>query len=501
MLWQGDAGLGGTVVECPGAFHPTEALVDSFHVPAPWPRGFPAPSTTGRLLVVSNRVAPIMEGEPTAGGLAAGVMDALKVKGGLWFGWSGNTVAGEPGPAAEHRIGEVTLHTIDLPKAEHDAYYNGFANGTLWPVLHYRPILSTFEAADFAGYRRVNERFARTIAAAAEPDDLIWCHDYHLFCLAEALRAEGLTNRMGLFLHTPFPATQVLMAVPAHAELVRALCQYDLIGFQTEIDERAFHDAVLQTVGGQPAGRHAVRACGRLVRTGVYPIGVDVDEVRAQAIAPANVRQANAKLAATLGGGKLVIGVDRLDYSKGLRQRFRAFERFLDEYPERRGTTTLLQIAPPSRTDVATYKTLRAELEAEAGRINGRLADLDWTPLRTVNRGFARSLLMPLYASAQVGLVTPLRDGMNLVAKEYVAAQDPDDPGVLVLSQFAGAAQELQAAVVVNPFDSQGVARAIEQALAMGLEERRERHTAMMEVMRHNNLERWRERFTKDLVR
>jgi trehalose 6-phosphate synthase len=455
----------------------------------------------GRLVVVSNRVAPITEGEPTAGGLAAGVMDALKVKGGLWFGWSGNTVAGEPGPPDERRVGEIALHTIDLPKKDHDEYYNGFANGTLWPVLHYRPILSTYEAADFAGYRRVNERFARAIAQLIGPDDLIWCHDYHLFCLAEALRAEGVANRIGFFLHTPFPAPQVLMSVPAHAELVRSLCQYDLIGFQTDTDQRAFLDSVIQNGHGVAAGRHAVRVGDRRIATGVYPIGVHVDEVRAQAMAPANVRVANARLAATLGGGQLVISVDRLDYSKGLRQRFRAFERFLDEFPDRRGATTFLQIAPPSRTDIATYKTLRTELEAEAGRINGRFAELDWTPLRYLNRGFARSLLMPLYASAQVGLVTPLRDGMNLVAKEYVAAQDPTDPGVLVLSQFAGAARELEAAVVVNPFDSQGVAQAIDRALAMGQAERRERHAAMMGVMRRNNLDRWRERFTRDLVR
>jgi trehalose 6-phosphate synthase len=332
------------------------------------------------------------------------------------------------------------------------------------------------------------------------PDDLIWCHDYHLFCLAEALRAEGVANRIGLFVHTPFPAPQVLMSVPPYGELVRALCAYDLIGFQTETDERAFRDIVMQTAGGRAAGRHGVTAFGRTVRTGVYPIGVDVDEVRAQAMAAANVRHANARLAATLGGGRLIISVDRLDYSKGLRQRFRSFERLLDEFPERRGGTTFLQIAPPSRTDIATYKALRAELEAEAGRINGRFADLEWTPLRCLNRGFARSLLMPLFASAPVGLVTPLRDGMNLVAKEYVAAQDPADPGVLVLSQFAGAAQELTAAVIVNPFDSGGVARALDRALSMPLAERRERHAAMVAVMRRNNLCRWRERFTRDLL-
>ena len=457
-------------------------------------------------MVVSNRVAPITEGEPTAGGLAAGVMDALREKGGLWFGWSGEIAAGaEAGPPASHDVGAVRLVTVDLSQRDYDAYYRGFSNGTLWPVLHYRPILANFEAAEFAGYRRVNTQFAAALAAMLDPDDLVWCHDYHLLCLAEALRAAGATNRLGLFLHTPFPAPQVLMTVPPHAELARALCQFDLIGFQTETDRTAFSDYVLRHADGTRGGATgdddgALHAFGRVVRTGVYPIGVHVDEVRAQAVDPANLRQ-SSRLAASLGSGQLVLSVDRLDYSKGLRQRFRTFERFLDDYPERRGQTVYMQIAPPSRTDVQTYRTLRDELEAEAGRINGRFAEVDWEPLRYLNKGFGRAILMPLYSMAHVGLVTPLRDGMNLVAKEYVAAQDPENPGVLVLSQFAGAAMELEAALVVNPFDNQGVAQAMQRGLSMPIAERRDRHASMMEVMRRNTLARWRDRFTEDLER
>ena len=236
---------------------------------------------------------------------------------------------------------------------------------------------------------------------------------------------------------------------------------------------------------------------GRLVRTGVYPIGVHVDEVRAQAETPINRRQATRMRANLME--RLILSVDRLDYSKGLRQRFAAFERFLAEYPAQHGLVTFMQIAPPSRSDIETYQRIRRELEGEAGRINGRFAEVDWVPLRYLNRSFARNVLMPLYAEAQACLVTPLRDGMNLVAKEYVAAQDPEEPGVLILSEFAGAARELDAALLVNPYDEAGMARAMDRALSMPVEERQERHQAMLAVMRRNSLEQWRDRFEADL--
>ncbi|HEX4171221.1 MAG TPA: trehalose-6-phosphate synthase [Acetobacteraceae bacterium] len=449
-----------------------------------------------RLVVVSNRVAPIQEGEPTAGGLAAGVLDALKQQGGIWFGWSGE-VGATATINAERRVGSITLITVDLTRRDYDEFYRGFANGALWPVLHYQIGLSKFEWSEFAGYRRVNEQFANALRRVVQTDDLIWAHDYHLLWLAKALRDAGVTQRVGLFLHTPFPSPGVFMTIPAHAELICAMCAFDLLGFQTEADRTAFSDYVLRHAGGSGCGDGILHAFGRAVKTGVFPIGVHVDEVRAQAEAPANRRFATRLRANLLE--RLILSVDRLDYSKGLRQRFAAFERFLEDYSQWRGNVTFMQIAPPSRADIQTYREIRRELEGEAGRINGRFAEVDWIPLRYLNRGFSRNVLMPLYAEAQVGLVTPLRDGMNLVAKEYVAAQDPDDPGVLVLSQFAGAANELDAALIVNPYDQTGIAAALDRALAMQPDERRERHAAMLAVMRQHSLERWRDRFEAEL--
>ena len=448
-----------------------------------------------RLVVVSNRVAPIQEGEATAGGLAAGVLDALRQKGGIWLGWSGN-IRAVPEQQPEHAVGAISLFTIDLSPEDYDLYYKGFANGTLWPVLHYQIGLGRFEWPEYEGYRRVNAMFAQALAKLVREDDLVWVHDYQLLHLAEAARAAGLKNRIGLFLHTPFPAPGVFMTIPAHAALFRAVCEYDLVGFQTEIDRAAFLDYAVRHAGGAVRDG-ALLVFGRVVRTGVYPIGVHVDEVRASAELPRNRRQATRIRAALLD--RLILSVDRLDYSKGLPQRFAAFERFLAEYPVHHGLVTFMQIAPPSRSDIDTYQAIRRQLEGEAGRINGRFAEVDWVPLRYLNKSFERNVLMPLYAAAQACLVTPLRDGMNLVAKEFVAAQDPDDPGVLILSEFAGAARELRDALLINPYDEAGVAAAMDRALFMPLEERQERHQAMLAVMRENSLERWRDRFEADL--
>lgn len=460
--------------------------------------GTVAPADSGRLIVVSNRVAPIEEGQPTAGGLAAGVLDALQDMGGLWIGWSGEISTEGSCILQERQKGHIRLQTLDLSKDDYAQYYRGFANSALWPVLHYRSALARFSRSDYAGYRRVNELFASAVADALAPQDVVWAHDYHLLSLAAALREKGITNRLGIFLHTPFPAAPVFMTIPVHADLARALCQYDLIGFQTEADRRAFEDYVLREVDGHLLPGRALMAFGRVVRTGVYPIGVQTEEIRAQAEPPGDCPQM-ARLHRSIGESKLIISVDRLDYSKGLNERFLAYERFLEQNEGRRGSVTFLQIAPPSRSDVETYREIRLELEREAGRINGRFAELDWTPLRYLNKGFARQMLMPMYARADIGLVTPMRDGMNLVAKEFVAAQNPVDPGVLVLSQFAGAACELKAALLVNPHDPDEIAVALEQALSMSLCERRERHAEMMAVLRRNSLSAWRDRFLSDL--
>ncbi len=452
----------------------------------------------GRLVVVSNRVAPVAEGKPAAGGLAVGVLDALKRSGGLWFGWSGEVAEA---PALEPRLadrGGLTFATVDLARADYDTYYAGFANGTLWPTFHYRIGLARYDRQDYAGYQRVNRWLAARLMPLLRPDDTIWVHDYHLMHFAEALREAGCRQRIGFFLHTPFPAPQVLLTVPPHAGLMRAMCCHDLVGFQTDTDRQAFLDYLLRHAGGSIGADGRLRAHGRELGVGTYPIGIDPAEVRASALA--NHRLAR-RLQDSLSGRRLILGVDRLDYSKGLAERFRAFGTLLERSPHHVRQVSLVQIAPPSRSDVQSYRQIRRDLEAEAGRINGRFAEIDWTPIRYLNRSYARASLMGLFEAADIGMVTPLRDGMNLVAKEYVAAQEPQDPGVLLLSCFAGAAQELgDGAVVVNPFDTTGMAEALDRALVMPLDERRQRHAAMMARLTTQTIARWRDRFLGDLA-
>ncbi|MDR5743435.1 alpha,alpha-trehalose-phosphate synthase (UDP-forming) [Caballeronia sp. LZ029] len=455
-----------------------------------------------RLIIVSNRVAPISEGGPAAGGLAVGVYDALKETGGMWFGWSGDVLASHPEGIKLEEHGPVTFATIGLVRRDYDQYYRGFSNATLWPAFHYRPDLIEFDRHEYDGYCRVNRWLAEQLAPLLRPDDVIWVHDYHLIPFAQALRALGVKNRIGFFLHIPFPAAQILLSVPRHRELVEALCAFDLLGFQTEPDLRAFCDYIETEAGGSLRRDGAkpveVRAFGQTLRAAAYPIGVYPDEIAALAKDGESGRDVEI-VKATLHHRKLVMSVDRLDYSKGLVERFRAFERLVEHDSRQRNNVSFLQIAPPTRSDVDAYRDMRFQLEAESGRINGRYAELDWTPIRYIHRQYERPVLAALFREAHVGLVTPLRDGMNLVAKEYVSAQDPDDPGVLVLSQFAGAARELTAALIVNPLDIDGMADALAIALKMPLDERKARYGEMMQQLRENNVSVWRDNFLRDL--
>jgi trehalose 6-phosphate synthase len=456
-----------------------------------------------RLIIVSNRVAPISEGGPAAGGLAVGVYDALKETGGMWFGWSGEVLSSvQPRIQLEER-GPVTFATIGLMRRDYDQYYRGFSNATLWPVFHYRADLVQYDRDDFAGYWRVNTWLAQQLVPLLREDDVIWVHDYHLIPFAQALRAADVTNRIGFFLHIPFPVSQVLLAVPPHRQLVQALCSFDLLGFQTEPDLRAFCDYLAHEACGvcepAPNGPTTVHAFGRVLRAAAYPIGVYPDEIAQLAKAGAKDKQVRT-MTATLHGRKLIMSVDRLDYSKGLVERFRAFEQLLDQAPAYRNHVSFLQIAPPTRADMHAYQEIRLQLEGESGRINGRFAELDWTPIRYIHRQYERQVLAALFRESQVGYVTPLRDGMNLVAKEYVSAQDPEDPGVLVLSQFAGAARELSGALIVNPIDIHGMADALAVALAMPAAERRARYADMIAQLRENNVSVWRDNFLRDLT-
>jgi trehalose 6-phosphate synthase len=453
-----------------------------------------------RLVVVSNRVAlATAEGKGLAGGLAVAVLAALRRSGGIWFGWSGE-VSDAPPTAAELTPGDnFTYATLALARRDYDQYYNGFANRVLWPLFHYRTGLIDFQREHFAGYMRVNRQFAALLAPLLRPSDLIWVHDYHLMPLGDELRRLGVEQPIGFFLHTPFPAAEVFRTLPSHAKLMRAMCAYDLVGFQTENDLSGFCDYLLRWSGGQAAAPGEITAFGRKLRAAVFPIGIDVDAIAAQAAQSVGSRQIR-RLNESLRQRSLIIGVDRLDYSKGLPQRFKAFERLLEAFPETRGRVTLMQIAPPTRSEVPEYLQIRRSLEAAAGHINGRFAEFDWMPLRYLNKSFNQRTLCGFLRTARIALVTPLRDGMNLVAKEYVAAQDASDPGVLVLSCFAGAARELGDALLVNPIDTDGVAEAIHEALVMPLGERIERWESMMKVLRRNDIAAWREQFVEALA-
>ncbi len=457
-----------------------------------------AKDAPSRLVVVSNRVPDVKDGRVQAGGLAVALDEALQNEGGLWFGWSGKTATGRPSEPKETEVGPVTYVTMDLSRKDYNEYYNGFANRTLWPLFHYRLDLTSFRRTFFSRYQAVNELFAEKLSWRLKENDRIWVHDYHLLPLGECLRRRGSKQTMGIFLHTPFPAMEVLTYMPAHRSVMKALAAYDLIGFQTDNDMRAFTDYIEHEAGGKVSKSGQVEVFDRTFQVGVFPIGIN-PSVFERPIAPKELAWAR-KLREQHGDKAWMIGVDRLDYSKGILERFQAFERMLERYPGFRNQVSMFQITPPSRGEVAEYKEIRHELETSAGHINGRFADIDWVPINYINKSYTRDRLTLFFRASRVGLVTPLRDGMNLVAKEFVAAQNSSDPGVLVLSRFAGAARELKSALIVNPYDTDEVAEAMARGLEMPLDERLNRREAMMKVIRDNDLDNWRDKYLAALA-
>ena len=449
-------------------------------------------SGTRRLIVVSNRVpAPSPRGPAGAGGLAVALEAALKVHGGIWFGWSGEArPAIDADSIRRQQVGPITFATTDLTRRDVDDYYLGYSNRALWPVCHYRLDLARFDDKETQAYFRVNDLFARKLVGFVEPDDLVWIHDYHLIPLGAALRARGVSNRLGFFLHIPWPPPEVVSALPGYARLLKCLLAYDVVGFQTARDAEHFGRCLVEDGSAVPLGDGWYQTADRRFRVQAFPIGIDTAAIRdlaAKSVATASVK----RMLSSLEGKRLVIGVDRLDYSKGLRERIRSFVTYLTQHGDERGRVTYLQVTPKSRSEVPEYKRLEQEVATQVGEANGACGDFDWTPIRYLNQNIAHPTLTGLYRMADVGLVTPLRDGMNLVAKEYVASQDGNDPGVLVLSRYAGAACELDAALLVNPYDAVGTSNAIAQALTMSLGERRERWRAMMDVLEVNTVSAW----------
>ena len=443
-----------------------------------------------RLFVVSNRVGPLSD-DRKAGGLAVGLADAVRRRGGVWFGWSGKTsTEGTFGPLQIKTEGNVQLATVDMTQADIDEFYSGFANQSLWPVFHYRIDLAQFDRRFAETYWRINERIGARLRPLLKADDVVWVHDYHFIPLGAQIRSDGFAGPIGFFLHIPFPPPEIFAALPEADRLIRSMLAYDVIGFQTRTDRGNFARYLRNELGAKENGEDWIEVDGRKIRAEVFPIGIDAERFSRFAQTTA-ARRTYKQARSDLHGRKQIVGVDRLDYSKGIPERLRAFDRLLKEYPEHRGKVNLLQIAPLSRSEVDAYAALKREIEELAGSINGAYGQLDWTPVQMMTRGLSRRGLAGLYRACDVGLITPLRDGMNLVAKEYVAAQDPENPGVLVLSRFAGAARELTEALIVNPHDTAGMADALKQALEMPLEERKERWQALNEKVRRISAHTW----------
>lgn len=453
-----------------------------------------------RLIVISNRVsAPTGSTSGAQGGLAVAMAAALRANGGLWFGWSGEQTDQFTGHINFQRAHGVTTATVDLEEQDVQEYYDGYANRTLWPLFHYRIDLAEYERDFAGGYQRTNQRFADTVRPLIEADDLVWIQDYHMFPLGAELRQRGCDNRMGFFLHIPWPPRRLLGTLPGARALVESMFAYDLIGFHTEEWLESFCDYARQDMGAVIEDGVA-RLGDRSVELIACPIGIDASAF-ADMSKSVNARLAYRRMRDSADGRDMIVGVDRLDYSKGLEERFLGYERFLIEHPEERKEVFLLQIAPPSRVSVESYQRIRQSLEGLSGRINGEYADVDWVPIRYVNRGYPRDQLAGIYRAAKIGLVTPLRDGMNLVAKEYVAAQDPEDPGVLVLSRFAGAAEQMGDALLVNPYSAEEMADAICQALRMPRDERVRRWEKLMAGVQERDVTWWADRFLAALRR
>ncbi len=454
-----------------------------------------------RIVVVSNRVQVPTEAQPKAGGLAVALDDLMAQRGGLWFGWSGQIADDTKRSVGMTTVGNMQYATIDLTREEHDRYYNEFSNGTLWPLLHSMPDHMLFDRRSAQVYRQTNERMTDCLVPLLRPSDLIWIHDYHLMAMPSLLRARGVNSPIGFFLHIPFPTPDMLASVPEAGALIRDLLAADLLGFQTPNDLENFAAAAHRLAGAtRLTSGGGLQIGGRRVRLGVFPVEIEAREFSAMA-EKAWRSLATERLRRSLLGQHLILGVDRMDPTKGLMQRLAGFRRLIETRPDWRGRVTFLQIAAVSRKDVEAYRDLRLSVDGEAGAINSEWGEPDWTPARIIARGGARSTLAGYMREAKVGLVTPLRDGMNLVAKEYIAAQRPQDPGVLVLSKFAGAAKQLSAALLVNPHDPDELAEAMDRALVMPLAERQERWQTSWLAIESATPAQWGRNFLSALLR
>jgi trehalose 6-phosphate synthase len=465
----------------------------------------PKDTDTRRLVVVSNRLPALPEADSSAetspktvGGLVSALYPALLARGGVWFGWSGRTTRRrEHAPPHSIRRGAIKLIAVDLSEEEVNDFYTGFCNRTLWPLFHCFPTRMRWRSEEYRTYRRINRSFAAHLRPVLQTHDIVWVHDYHLIPLGAELRKLGWQGSLGFFLHTPFPPVDILTILPSASQLLVDLSVYDLLGFHTHRYCQNCADALCLELGGTFDGE-VYRQGKASVRLGAYAIGTDPTTF-ARWARSAQADLQSRRLRQSVRGRRILLGVDRLDYTKGIAERLLAFERLLERHPQWRGRVSLIQISAPSRTRVPEYITQKQEVERLVGAINGRFSEEDWIPVRYLYRAYSQEELAAFYREADVCIVTPLRDGMNLVAKEYIAAQTVD-PGVLVLSRFCGAADDLREAVIINPYDIDGTADAFHQALEMPLAERKERWQMLLERVHTRTAQAWSEQFLSALL-
>ncbi|APR87224.1 Alpha,alpha-trehalose-phosphate synthase [Minicystis rosea] len=463
-----------------------------------------------RLLIVSNRLPITIRAaddgltvSPSNGGLASALRGPHEKLDALWIGWPGDLsrVSPDERRALDEDFARRRIVPVDLSQTEVERYYDGFSNGVLWPLFHYLLEKVNLDArGDWDAYREVNERFAAVVAAHHQPGDTIWVHDYQLMLLPELLRQRLPDAKIGFFLHIPFPASDVFRILPWRDEILRGLLGADLIGFHTASYSHHFAYAAARVLGIEiEPERDGIVLDGRRIALGVYPIGVDTEELERLAEKP-EVQAEAQRIRAEAGGRRIVLGIDRLDYTKGIQRRMLAVDRLIEREPELRDAVRFIQVGVPTRERVSAYAEFRRVVHEMVGDINGRHGTLGAMPLHFVHRAFSMEQVVALYLSADVMLVTPLRDGMNLVAKEYVAVRG-DDTGALVLSEFAGAAAELSEALQVNPHDVDSVARALATALSMPEPEQRVRMAAMRRRIKDNDVKQWTASFLDDLER
>src|SRR5437870_1644632 len=462
-----------------------------------------------RLVLVSNRLPfalePAGKGQwrvtHSPGGLVSALGPVLRGRGGTWIGWPG--VAGEipdaPFSKATRGVG-YSVVPVALSEAERDEFYFGYSNEVIWPLFHDLQNFCNFEPAFWQTYKAVNERYAEAIARHCRPGDFIWVHDYHLMYVAQALRERGVRAVLSFFLHIPFPSYDIFTKLPQQQRLLRALLQFDLLGFQTRRDLRNFLQCVRHVMSEAKVlpgtGLQFIHLNGRKIRVGSFPIGIDFESFGKRA-ASEEVGQRVSELRAAFPGTQLILGVDRLDYSKGIPERLRAFRIALERYEDLRGRVVLIQNVVPSRVEIPRYHEFKDRIDRLVGDINGRFSTAIWLPVHYHFRHLDRDDLLAHYRACEIALVTPLKDGMNLVAKEYCACCVEKNDGVLILSQFAGAAEQLKPAVLVNPYDVEQVADAIFKVFRMSDAERRARMKRMRRIVHHEDVFWWVDSFLK----